>query len=333
MSPNIVLAHWPGLEVLTEADKDAFAEVGTLLNREPVSDWSAPEARELLAEAEVIVGHWGCPRIDAEVLDHAPKLAMVAYAAGTVKGTVADEVWQRGIRVTSGADANAVPVVDFTLAAILFANKNVLFTRDAMREPSLWKQRQMGDTPVGNFDKTIGVVGASLIGRLLIERLAPFDYLQVVLYDPFVTAEEATELGVTKVELLELCEKSHVVSVHAPLLDSTIGMIGAGELAAMATGSTIINTARGPIVDHDALTAEVLAGRLYAVLDVTDPEPLPDDHPLRTSPNAFITPHIAGTQGSELRRMAESVRDEIRRWSAGEPGANQIHREQLDRLA
>jgi phosphoglycerate dehydrogenase-like enzyme len=88
------------------------------------------------------------------------------------------------------------------------------------------------------------------------------------------------------------------------------------------TGATVINTARGSLLDHDALLAEVKSGRLYAVLDVTDPEPLPEDHPLWAAPNAFITPHLAGSQGTELRRMTDYVVDETTRWSAGESERN-----------
>lgn len=331
--PNLVLAHWPAFEVFTAGDLAAVAAVTTILDPVPIGDWSEPRVDALLAQTQVILGHWGCPRIDAGVIDRAPRLGLIAYAAGTVKETIDEIVFGRDIRVTSGAVANAEPVAEFTLASILLATKDVLWRRDLWRDPAIRPQRQKGVKPVGNWDKTVGIVGASIIGRRVIELLRAFPHLNVTLYDPFVSADEATALGVTKLELDALCAGADILSIHAPSLPSTHHLIGAPQLAALRTGATIINTARGALVDHDALTAELEAGRLYAMLDVTDPEPLPDDHPLRRLPNVFLTPHLAGSEGTELRRMAEVAVDEIRRWIAGEPPRNGITQDQLARLA
>ncbi len=327
--PDIAIAHWPGLRFFDDADLETIERVGTILDPEPIGAWDDPRADDLLGRAEVILAHWGCPRIDGAVLDRAPRLGLVAYAAGTIKETIAPEVLGR-VRVTTGAPANAEPVAEFTLAMILLCNKDALFRRDRLRDPDP-SDRRASEIPVGNWDKTIGVVGASLVGRRVIELLRPFPTLRPLLYDPFVTTDEAAGLGATKVELLDLCRRSDIVSIHAPDLPSTRGMIGARELAAMRTGATLINTARGRLLDHDALVAEL--GRIYAVLDVTDPEPLPDDHPLRRSSSAFLTPHLAGSQGTELRRMTQHAADEIRRWVAREPGRNVVTVDALDRIA
>lgn len=331
--PTIVIAHWAGLSFFTEADRERIDAVGTVLDDDPIGDWDDPRADALLAEADVILGHWGCPPIGAAVVDRAPRLGLFAYAAGTLKDVVSDALFDRGVRVTSGAPANAEPVAEFTLAAILFAGKDVFWQRDALRDREIRDHRQPSEIPVGNWDKTIGIVGASLVGRRVLELLAPFPQLRPILYDPFVTAAEAAALGATKVELDELCARSDVVSVHAPDLPSTYHLIGAEQLALMRTGATFINTARGALVDHDALAAEASSGRLYVVLDVTDPEPLPRENPLRTLPNVFLTPHLAGSQGTELARMAIDVADEIDRWAHGRPARNEIRREHLERLA
>jgi phosphoglycerate dehydrogenase-like enzyme len=332
--PTLLIAHFPGLHLLDDDALERIREVADVLDSEPLGTWDDPRADDLLARADIILGHWGCPRIDETVLDRAPRLGLFTYAAGTVKGVVDDAVFDRKIRVTSGADANAEPVAEFTLATILFANKDVFWQRDRLRtarDPA--SVRQENDSPVGNYDKVVGIVGASLIGRRVIELLAPFPHLQVVLYDPFVTDDEAKALGVTKTELDELCASVDILSIHAPELPSTRHMIAAPQLAALRTGATLINTARGSLLDHDALLAEVESGRLNAVLDVTDPEPLPEDHPLWAMPNVFITPHLAGSQGTELRRMINYVIDEITRWKAGQPARNGITKEQLARLA
>lgn len=331
--PRVVLAHFPGVQFLSDHDIARIDEVATLLDREPLGSWQDPRADALLGQAQVLLGHWGCPLVDAAVLDRAPDLGLFAYMAGTVKGTLTDAVFARGVRVTSGANANAEPVAEFTLAAILFANKQVTRRRDQLRGPSTGAAPGAGGVAPGNWGKTIGIIGASFVGRRLIELLRSFPHLSVALYDPFVSPDEAAALGVTKLGLDELCAASDVLSIHAPELPSTRHMLGARQLGALRTGATVINTARGSLLDHEALAREVASGRLYAMLDVTDPEPLPRDHPLRTDPNVFLTPHLAGSEGPELARLTEHAADEIRRWAAGEPAANEVTRSQLDRLA
>lgn len=331
--PTTVIAHLAGLRFFDDRDLEVLGSVAHVVDPEPIGTWDDVRAADLLADAEVIVGHWGCPPLDARMLELAPRLGLFAYAAGTVKGTVSDAVFERGVRVTSGARANAEPVAEFTLAAILWANKGVLWRRV--------HDRPAGDLPlvapaadrVGNRDKVIGIVGASLVGRRVLELLRPFPSLRPLLYDPFVTADEAAELGASKVDLDELCGRCDVLSIHAPDLPSTRNLIGADQLVALRPGATVINTARGALLDHDALAAHVAAGRLYAILDTTEPEPLPADSVLRRSPAAFVTPHLAGSEGTELGRLAEHVADEIRRWSAGASAAHEVHRDQLHRMA
>ena len=133
--------------------------------------------------------------------------------------------------------------------------------------------------------------------------------------------------------LQELLDRSDVVSLHVPAVPSTKHMIGATELARMRDGATLINTARGSVVDHDALTAELQTRRLNAVLDVTEPEPLPEDSPLFDMPNVFLTPHIAGAAGLEIPRLAEMAIDEIERWSRGEPLQHEVLATDWDRIA
>ena len=334
--PELVIAHHPSLDLFDADALERIASVAEILDPRPIGDWNDPGVDDLLARARVILGHWGCPPLDMSVLDRAPNLGLFAYAAGTVKQTLDAAVFDRDIRITSGAAANAEPVAEFTLATILFCNKDVFWQRDIRRmprDPGLREFRLHGDVAVGNYDKTIGIVGASLIGRRVIELLAPFPRLHVALYDPFVDHAQAEALGVTRVDLDELCATSDIVSIHAPDLPSTRHMIGAAQLAAMRTGATLVNTARGALLDHDALRAEVASGRLYAVLDVTDPEPLPDTDPLWSLPNVFITPHLAGSLGTELRRMIDHAVDEIDRWRTGRPARNPITKDRLPRLA
>ncbi|MFF4895457.1 hydroxyacid dehydrogenase [Streptomyces sp. NPDC001068] len=281
-----------------------------------VEDLAGPGAREALARAEVLVTGWGCPTLDAAALDAAPALRAVLHAAGSVKGFTTPEVWKRGILVSSAAAANALPVAEYTLAMILLAGKDVFAFRELMRARR--GHPYGGVVPgIGNFQRRVGVVGASHVGRRVIELLRPHD-LAVGLTDPYVDSAAAARLGVPLLPLDELLRTSDIVTVHAPETPRTHRMVGARELALMPDGAVLINTARGSLVDHDALAAELRTGRLAAVLDVTDPEPLPADSPLFDLPNAFLTPHLAGSQGNELARLGLTVVAEAERLAAGE---------------
>ncbi|NEC20877.1 hydroxyacid dehydrogenase, partial [Streptomyces parvus] len=240
--------------------------------------------------------------------------------------------WERGVQVASAAGANALPVAEYTLAAILFAGKNVLPAAHRyrrLRAPHDWRAELDGH---GNYRRCVGIVGASRIGRRVIELLRPFD-LDVLLFDPYVDAGAAARLGAEKVGLDELCARSRTVSVHAPELPATRHLIGAAQLAAMADGTTLINTSRGSLIDEDALLPELVAGRLNAVLDVTEPEVPPPGSPLYELPNVLLTPHVAGSLGDEIHRLADFALEEIARYAQGLPFADPVTPDDLTRMA
>ena len=316
--PAVALSMYPGLEpfALRPEHLAALGEVADLLEPVAVQALADDRATDVLARTDVLLGHWGCVVVDEALLARAPRLRMLAYAAGTVRDTVTPAAFGRGLLVTSGAAANAVPVAEYTVAAILWANKAAFVERERLRGVEVPPPRRRH--PVGNWGKRIGLVGASHVGRAVVGLLRPYR-CTVVVADPFLADGEAAALGVARVELDELLATSDVVSLHAPALPATERMIGAEQLARMMDGATLINTARGTLVDHDALLAELRTGRLSAVLDVTDPEPLPADHPLLQLPNCVVTPHLAGPQGTEPSRQAELVVEEIHRFATGEP--------------
>ena len=324
----------PGLEpyVFRRGRHQRLRDLVEVLDDAALGTFDDPRADALLADAEILLTHWGAPLVDAGVLDRAPQLRMVAHGAGTVKGIVDPVVFERGLLVTSAAAANAVPVAEFTLAAILFANKDVFGARERDRRPAPdhpWFER---GPSIGNVAKRVGLIGASHVGRLVIGLLAPFD-VDVVVADPYLSPADAAALGVEVVDLDTLVATSDVVSVHAPELPETRHLLDARRLASMRDGATVINTARGSLVDTEALTAELRTGRISAVLDVTDPEPLPDDHELRRLPNVFLTPHVAGSAGTEIIRMTDLVLDELARFVAGEPPRHPVTAADLARIA
>jgi phosphoglycerate dehydrogenase-like enzyme len=223
-------------------------------------------------------------------------------------------------------------VAEYTLAAILFSNKKIFRLRDRYREVRglrFWPNEAPG---LGNHRKTVGIVGASHIGRRVLTLLRPFD-LDALVFDPFLDAAGAAALGATDVPLDELLVRSDVVSLHAPSLPETRHLLDARRLALMRDGATLVNTARGALVETEALVRELVSGRIDAVLDTTEPEILPAESPLYTLPNVFLTPHVAGSLGSETRRMAVLAVEEIERFARGEPLLHGLRADDLARVA
>ncbi|MFF9814903.1 hydroxyacid dehydrogenase [Streptomyces sp. NPDC014006] len=316
-------------------DPEALAALGAVCDLAPppvLDDLTTARARALLADAEVLVTGWGCPPLDEAVLAAAPRLRAVVHTAGSVRGHVTDACWERGIEVSSAAAANALPVAEYTLSMILLTGKRAL---ERAREYRAVRRRVDAlATPrsVGNHHRTVGILSASLIGRRVVELLRPHD-VEVLLHDPYITDADAAELGVRRVELAELFRRADTVSVHTPLLPTTRGLVSRTLIDSMRPDAVLINTARGAVIDQDALTDAALAGRIRAVLDVTDPEVLPPEHPLWDCENVLITPHLAGSQGNEWRRLADLAVAETARWASGAGFLHPVRRERLAFLA
>ncbi len=324
MSNITLLTPWTQT-VFTEAHLAWLATMGCLVDAR--FQHTADEVVERLAKTELLVSTWGMPVMDETILGHMPHLQAIFYAAGSVKGLATPAMYARGIVISSAAPANAIPVAEYTVGVILLSNKR--FWQAMRHDPAVPFDRQ--GLP-GNYRRTIGIIAASMVGREVIRLLQPYDF-DLLLYDPFIMAEEAARLGVILVELDDLLAHSDIVSLHAPNLPHLRHLLGAQHFSRMRDGSTFINTARGALVDEEALLRELSSGRLHAVLDVTDPEPPPPGHPFYTLPNVIYTPHLAGSLGPECARMADFALAELQRYLHGEPLANSVTEAGLARLA
>ncbi|WP_371627631.1 hydroxyacid dehydrogenase [Streptomyces sp. NBC_01116] len=311
--------------ILAPEALDRLARVADLVPGLLVTDFGDddPAQRTGLREAEVLFTGWGCPPLGPAALGAMPRLRAVVHAAGSVKHHITQDVWDRGIAVSTAATANALPVAEYTVAAILFANKQILESARVYRETRSRVNALRRFPAVGNYRRTVGIVGASRIGRRVVELLRPYD-LRVLVHDPYLDEDGARALGVERADLDDLAARSDVVSIHAPELPSTRHLFDAGRLALMRDGATLVNTARGSLVDTDALVKELVSGRLNAVLDHTEPEVLPADSPLYDLRNVLLTPHIAGSQGGELHRLADAAVDELERYAHGLPFAHPV---------
>ena len=266
-------------------------------------------------EVEVLLSTWGMPELTLPEVDQLPNLRLVLYAAGDVRG-FAGPLFERGIQVSSAWRANAVPVVEFTLAHILLAGKNYLGN---CAEYRLKRVARMARTGVGNNGETVGILGAGAIGQQLIQRLKSFD-LDEVVFDPWLPDDASDALGVRLVPLEDVFDASLVVTNHLVDNELTRGLLTGDLFERMRPGATFINTGRGKTIQQDEFL-DVFRSRpdLTAILDVTDPEPLTADSPLWDLPNVYISTHIAGSQGNELGRMADICLEELERFVANQP--------------
>lgn len=315
MRNGLVILDSKAFELIYGSDIKSEISHRVRLLAEPMTKEEVMGRPELLKEVEVIFSGWGAPKMDEAFLAAAPKLKAVFYGAGSIRHFTTEAFWARNITISCAYAMNAVPVAEYTLATILLSLKN------------FWHQafaaKQLGKFPgryscAGAYGSKVGLISLGMIGRLVRERLRPFD-LEVLAYDPFVTPEQATVLGIEMVSLDEIFRQCDVVSLHTPWLKETEGMIQGRHFELMKPYASFLNTARGAVVNESEMT-EVLQRRpdIMALLDVTYPEPPVPGSPLWTMPNVILTPHIAGSQDRECRRMGRLMVDEFDRWSRGE---------------
>ena len=283
-----------------------------------------------LADVEVIFATWGMPRLTVEQLGKMPKLEAVFYAAGNVRA-FAQPIVDNGIMLVGAWDMNAMPVAEMALAQILLSCRGYFrTTRDYYETHDHGKAKAFHRPGVNG--ETIGLIGMGMIGKRLTALLQGFSF-RVIANDPFLSKEQAAELGVEIVSLEELFRRSYIVSNHIPDLPSTKEVLTGSLFDSMREGATFINTGRGAQVSEAGLI-ETLKNRpdLTALLDVTYPEPPDADSELWTLPNVWISPHIGGSVGDEVVRMADCMIEEFQAWESGKPLRYRITKEVLSTM-
>ncbi len=314
---------------------DEIKEIGELVQiiGEPQTRETIGENPHLLEEAEIIFSGWGMAVLDGEFLSRAPRLEAVFYGAGSIRYFITDEVWERGLTVTSSYAANAIPVAEFCAAALILGLKQVPFfaSRLAGGGPSDWNRE--GTVIHGAYGSTVGLVSLGMIGKHVLKLMKSFD-VKILVYSQSMTEEQAAREGVESVSLEELFRRSDAVSIHTANLPETRGMITGELIASMKKHALLINTSRGAVIEEGRMI-DVLSERadLTAILDVTDPEPPEARSPLYPLPNVILTPHIAGSLKTECRRMGQYAIDDCRRYLAGEPLAYGIDKKTFERMA
>ena len=287
-------------------------------------------------DVEYVFSTWSMPGGSEDKDDFArffPNCKAFFYAAGSVK-YFADHWLDKGIRIFSAFAANAIPVAEFTVAQIVLASKGYFQALRGYTKPDNYKKANEASVAhKGNYDENVGIIGAGMIGKKVIELLKPYK-LNVFVYDEFLTSEQIEALGAKKVTLEEMFECCEVISNHLANVPQTVGKIKGEHFERMRKNTTFINTGRGQQINEEGMI-NVLKKRkdICALLDVTIDEPVKEDSPLYKMKNVFLTPHIAGSQGNEVQRMSELVVDQMENLLTGKPVQYEITKEMLAKMA
>jgi phosphoglycerate dehydrogenase-like enzyme len=313
-------------QLFAPADIARLNELGAVSWTESAQQLSVEEAIELLVDCAIGLGSWGTPSPDAQLLEGCPQLRLWVHAAGSVKRMFGPHLEGRDLLIASCGPAIAEDVAEITLGQLIIGLKRTLENAAANRAGPTPKPAN-GRTLAAS---TVGVIGASQVGRRVIRNLQPFEP-RILLYDPFITDDQVRELGVERIaDLLELCGESHAVTLHTPALPATEKLLGAAQFQAMRDDAVFVNTARGMCVDEEALIAELEKGRLFAFLDVSFPEPAAPDSPFRRLPNVVYTSHIAGSPDFKIGRQAV---DDIAAFLQGKQPLLAVTADMLERSA
>ncbi len=322
-----VIVHVPLRQQLfspeDQARLNALGQVTWASSEKPLT---IDEACGLLRDCEVGIGSWGTPYPNAQIMSSCPHLKLWEHAAGTVKHMFGPHLDGRSLTIASCAPAIAENVAQSAVAEVAIGVKRILQNAAANRTA----QSPRTANSKNSSACTVGVVGASQVGRCAIRLLRAFE-CRILLYDPYINEQQARELGVRLVrDLDELCAASDAVTLHTPSLPSTHHIIGTRQLRAMRDDCVFVNTSRGDCVDEAALIEECSKGRLLVFLDVTSPEPAAIDSPLRKLPNVYLTSHFTGSGDFRLGRLAV---DDVQAFLSGGRPRMVITRDMFDRVA
>lgn len=288
--------------------------------------------KEYMGEPEAVIDHIGEAAIlvthlaplSAGMFEAMPQLKFVAVSRGGPVNIDMAAARERGVRVVNTPGRNASAVAEFTIGAILAETRNITKGHDALRQGEYRGDLYRADIAGHELcELTVGVVGYGNVGSKVVKLLRAFG-CKIMVCDPYVQlSAEDHAAGVTLVDLDRLLAESDVVTLHPRVTAETTGMMSAGALAKMKTSAILVNTARGPLVDYEALTDALANHRLRgAMLETFAVEPVPPDWPLLKLPNVTLTPHIAGASVRTVTIAAEKAAEEVRRFLAGEPPLN-----------
>ena len=273
---------------------------------------------EILPRVDACLTGWGAPPFSPELLAQSSRLKIIAHSAGSIKALIPPVAFEQGIVVCHAAEIIAEAVAECALLLMLTGLRRLHLLDRALKAGRSWQDASRIYAGHQLAGRTVGLVGCGKVARQLIRLLQPFG-VTILVYDPYLSPDDAARLGVTVAPLEQVLADSAIVSNHAPITPATRHLIGATELSLLADNALFINTARAWTVDEDALLRELQSGRLWAALDVFEEEPLPQISPFRQLENVFLTPHKAGETMETYRKQGMAMVEEVERFFKGEP--------------
>lgn len=305
---------------LTEANVRYLETLGTVKWNDLGRHCTPEEFADALVDMDVCIGCWGLCKFDEKVLAKANRLKLIAYVGGSVNYFVTDEMYARGIRVVCGNDAFAESVAEGTVGYMMSALRKIPQTVRSFDETG-WPKVYIRTESL--LDQTVGIIGLGAISRYLIGMLKPFR-CKIKIFSNHTTDEEAAALGVEKASLEDIFSTCKIVSIHWARTPQNYHRINDQLLSLLKPDSILINTARGDIIDEEALGRHLQAGNFRAVIDVYEKEPLDDNSPLKHLENAILLPHRGGPTTDRRHYAALLALEDIERLQKGEALQNEI---------
>jgi phosphoglycerate dehydrogenase-like enzyme len=322
-------------QLFPAAVRAALAEIADPVYSDGPERPSSQELAERIPGFDALITGWGSPQLTREVLDAADRLRIVAHAAGSARFMMPEppgEFFRRGIVLTSATSTMSRYVAEHALCLAIACLRRVPAFREQMKESELWWGTHSDLNPDTLIEQRVGLVGLGSISWELVRLLQPFQ-CEIWAHSRHADTETAAAEGVKLVALDDLLSNCPVIFLLAAVRPDTVKMIDRDRLRSIRDGAVIVNTARGALVDEEAFIEELTAGRLWAGLDVTEPEPPAADSPLRTLPNVLMTPHVGGPVPSRYWDMGLFCVEELGRFAREEPLQAAITEQRLEGMA
>lgn len=279
-----------------------------------------------IGDAECVITHWGTPKFTQDVLDACPNLRVIAHAAGSVAGICSDSVFEKGITVLTANSIMSKYVAEAILGHLIASLRGNVDLHMRMVAGETWPKEKTPSKSL--FGAKIGFVGLGMVGRNLLNLLAPFSP-KVYVFDPYIKEDALAAWPFAHLvnSLEEAVSDRLAVTIQASKTRETYHMLNAHALSMMADGTHIVNCARGTLIDEKALLKELESGRLYATLDVYEDEETPLKIPFRNAPNITLLPHVGGAPSRE--NMTRAIIDALIMLEKGEKTGLEVSHKQF----
>lgn len=315
---KILVTKYPGTgefeTFFTDEARKTLESLGEVIYNPHGRPYTDEELRDALEGVDVVFTGWGAYNFSEEVLAKADKLKIIAHTGGSVAQVISEALKKRNVIILCGNRLFAESVAEGTLCYILAAQRNLVKTVNITAEEG-WPETYMPNS--GLKGKTIGLVGFGMIAENLARILQSFD-VKLKIYSGYLSVEKAAQYNAELATLDEIFETCDIISVHSALNDKNYHLINKNHFAKMKDDALIVNTARGAVMVEEELAEELKKGRIRAILDVYEEEPLSMESPLRGLPNAILVPHRGGPTTDVRAMVTIALAGDVKKFMNGD---------------